>query len=96
MPISVMPSARTVTVLLRILSTSISLAFTLRIITLASPLSLSPLLLTIIRPSTFTFSSLMPPRPTPPEIYKSPLMVVLRRVTSGAVIVTLPKTPPSS
>ena len=83
-----------VTVLLRILSTSISLAVTLRITTLASPASLSPELLTIIRPSTFTFSSLMPPRPTPPDTYRSPLMVVSRRVTLGEVMVTLPKTPP--
>ena len=83
--ISVMPSARTVTVLPRILSTSISLAVTLRMVPL-----------TTIRPSTFTFSSLMPPRPTPPETYRSPLMVVLRRVTLGAVMVRLPDTSPSS
>ena len=61
---------------------------------LAPPLSLSPVPLAMMRPRTVTFSSFTSPRPTPPVMYRSPLMMLSRRVTPGAVMVTLPNTPP--
>ena len=67
---------------------------TLRRMMLASPPSLEPVPLAMMRPRTVTFSSFTSPSPTPPVTYRSPLMMVSRSVTPGEEMVTLPNTPP--
>ena len=63
---------------------------------LSSPPSLRPPPLTMISPSTRTFSRVTLPSSTPAVMYRLPPTTVLRRVTPDSVMVTLPQVEPSS